>query len=77
MKAESSIGLVQVNYLLLQQLIQILALQHRLPQIICRKMGIKNLWKLSVNSLFLHEKSSDFRFVTCFMSIPKFGRPRL
>ena len=28
----SFIGLVQVNHLLLQQLIQILVLQHRLPQ---------------------------------------------
>ena len=32
MKVESFIGLVQVNHLLLQQLIQILALQHRLPK---------------------------------------------
>ena len=31
-KAESFIGLVQVNHLLLQQLIQILVLQHHLPQ---------------------------------------------
>ena len=31
-KADSFIGLVQVNHLLLQQLIQILVLQHRLPQ---------------------------------------------
>ena len=31
-KVESFIGLVQVNHLLLQQLIQILVLQHRLSQ---------------------------------------------
>ena len=31
-KVESFIGLVQVNHLLLKQLIQILVLQHRLPQ---------------------------------------------
>ena len=32
-KAEIFIGLVQINHLLLQQLIQILVLQHHLPQI--------------------------------------------
>ena len=32
MKVESFIGLVQVNYLSLQQMIQILVLQHRLTQ---------------------------------------------
>ena len=31
-RGESFIGLVQVNHLLLQQLIQTLVLQHRLPQ---------------------------------------------
>ena len=50
-KAESSIGLMQVNYLLLQQLIQILVLQHRLAKN-GRNMEIKNLWGLPVNLQF-------------------------
>ena len=36
---------------------------------------VKNLWRLPVN--FFHEKPSDFIFVTCFLSILKFGLPRL
>ena len=32
MKAESFIGLVQMNHLLLQQLLQIIVFQRRLPQ---------------------------------------------
>ena len=61
MKVESFLGLVLVNHLL-QQLIQIiLVLQHGLPQ----------------NEEIFYIKRSDFRFITWFMSILKFGLPRL
>ena len=53
LKAESFIGLVQVSHLLPQHLIQILVLQHRLPQNgQLQKYGIKNSEKLKVNLLF-------------------------
>ena len=53
LKAESFIVLVQVSHLLPQNLIQILVLQHRLPQNgQLQKCGIKNLDKLKVNLLF-------------------------
>ena len=77
-KAESFIGLVQVNHLLLQQLIQILVLQRHLPQNErLEKYGDQKLVETSKFFLFFHVKSSDFRFVTWFMSILKFGFPRL
>ena len=75
MKAESFIGLVQLNRLLLPQLIKILVLQHHLPQNgqfqnygDQKVVGILNKF-----ATFFHVKSSDFRFVTQFMQILKFG----
>ena len=54
-KAESLIGLMQVNHVLL---IQILVLQYRLPQKgRCRNMEINKLWILPVNLLFFPCKS--------------------
>ena len=52
-KAESYIRLGQVSHLLLQQLIQILDLQHCVPQNErLQKHGIKNFWRLPVNLVF-------------------------
>ena len=79
MKAESFIGLVKVNHLLLQQLIKILVLQHYLPQNgqFQNYRDQKVVGILSKFATFFHVKSSDFRFVTRFMQILKFGLPRL
>ena len=78
-KADSFIVLVQVNHLLLQQLIKIRVLQHRLPQSgRLQKYGDKKLVETrSKFVIFLHVRRSDLRFVTWFMSILKFGLPRL
>ena len=78
-KAESFIGLVQENHLLLQQLIQVLVLQHRIPQNArFQKYGDQKLvetpWKFAI---FFHVKHSDFRFTTWFMLILEFGLPGL
>ena len=79
MKVDSFIGLVQVNHLLLQQLIQILVLQHCLPQNgRLQKYGNKKLEETpSKFAIFFHVKRSDFRFVTWLMSALKFDLPRL
>ena len=71
MKIESFIRLVQVNHLPLQQLIQILVLQHRLPHTRrLQKYGDQKLVETpSKFAIFFHVKPSDFRFVTWFMSI--------
>ena len=63
--------LIQYDFLNL-----ILFLQH-LKTDDCGTMVIKNLPRLSVNFQFFHVKPSDFRFVTRFMSIFKFGLPGL
>ena len=70
MKVESFMGVVQVNHLLLQQLMQILVLQHRLPQNCpLRKYGDQKLVEtLNKFAIFFHVKPNDFRFVTWFMS---------
>ena len=79
MKAESFIGLVQVNHLLLQQLIQILVLQNCLQQNRrlqkCRDQ--KHMETPCKFAIFFHVKPSDFGFVTWFMSILRFGLPQL
>ena len=47
-------------------------------KIVETKYGDQNLWRLPVNLLiFFYVSPSDFRFVTWFMSILKFGLPRL
>ena len=78
-KADSFIVLVLVNHLLLQQLIKIRVLQHLLPQSgRLQKYGDKKLVETrSKFVIFLHVRRSDLRFVTWFMSILKFGLPRL
>ena len=79
MKAESFIGLVQVNHLFLRQLIQILVLQHRLLQNgQLQRYGDQKLIEISCKfTIFFYVTPSDFRFVAWFMSILKFGLPRL
>ena len=68
MKVEGFIGLMQVNHLLLQQLMQILL----------QKYGDQKLAETpSKFATFFHVKHSDFRFVTWFMSILKLGLPLL
>ena len=78
-KAKSFLGLVQVNHLLLQQLIQILVLQHHLPQNgRLQKYGHQNLVETpSKFAISFHVKPIDFRIVTWYMSIFKFALPRL
>ena len=46
--------------------------------IVGTKYGDQNLWRLPVNLLiFFYVSASDFRFVTWFMLILRFGLPRL
>ena len=60
-----------------KQLMQILVLQHRLPQNgRLQKHGDQKLVETLCKN-FLHVKRSDFRFVTWFISILKFGLPQL
>ena len=63
----------------LQQLIQILVLQHRLPQNgRLQKYGDQKLVETPCTTkIFFQLKPSDFRFVSWFMSILKFDLPRL
>ena len=78
-KEESFIALVQVNHLLPEQLIQILVLQHRLPQNEqLQEYGDQKLLKtLSKFVVFFHLKLIHVTFVAWFMTILQFGLPRL
>ena len=78
-KVDSFIRLVQVNHLHLQQLIKILILQRPLPKNgRLQKYGDQKLVQTPGKfAIFFHVKPSDFRFASWFMSILKFGLPRL
>ena len=80
MKVESFIGLMQVNHLLVQQLIQILVLQHFLSQNgWLQKHGDQKLVETpnKFAIFFFYVKFSDFRSGTWFISILTFGLPRV
>ena len=79
MKGEIFINLVLVNHLLLQQVIQILILQHHLPQNgRLRKCGDKKLVETpSKLAFFCSYKTQRFHIFTWFMSSLKFGPPQL
>ena len=72
-------ALVQRNHLLPEQLIQILVLQHLLPQNerLQEYGDQKRLQTLSTFVVFFHLKLSDVTFVAWFMTILQFGLPRL
>ena len=74
-KAESFIGLVQVNLLLPQQLIQVLVFQYHLPQNGQLQKYQKLVEAPSKFANFFHVKPSDSRFVTWLLSFLKFGLP--
>ena len=74
-KAESFIGLVQVNLLLPQQLIQVLVFQYHLPQNGQLQKYQKLVETPSKFANFFHVKPSDSRFVTWLLSFLKFGLP--
>ena len=78
-KEGSFIALVQGNHLLPEQLIQILVLQHLLPQNerLQEYGDQKRLETLSTFVVFFHLKLSDVTFVAWFMTILQFGLPRL
>ena len=68
-----------MNHLLLQQVILVLVLRHRLRQNgRLQKCGDEKLLETpSKFAIFSLVKSSDFIFITWFMSILKFGLPQL
>ena len=78
-KEGSFIALVQGNHLLPEQLIQILVLQHLLPQNerLQEYGDQKRLETLSTFVVFFHLKLSDVTFVAWFMTILQFDLPRL
>ena len=78
-KERSFIALVQGNHLLPEQLIQILVLQHLLPQNerLQEYGDQKRLETLSTFVVFFHLKLSDVTFVAWFMTILQFDLPRL